>query len=92
MKIRLALTTFDTAINILIERGLKVYCEDLEECPEIDNKNDYYYKYWISVKDNFVVTAINPIELLRLAMICERYAENWLKKEYKSNYKYYFNK
>lgn len=83
MGLRIAMNTFEPALDIIKDKGFLISCD-------ISKENDNYNE-WVAIKDDFEISATNPVELLGLVLIYENFGEDWLKKQYSSNYMDYID-
>lgn len=70
MNLRIAMNTFTPALHSLKNMGYDVVCEE-DKDSECNN--------WNAKKDNLLISATNPVELLGLVIIAETYGKDWHK-------------
>ena len=80
--VRFSYNTFNPSLDIIIDLGYVVRCVKTAD-------DRLAFGEWQATKDECVITAFSPPELLGLVMIYETYGMQWSSQQYQSNYEEY---
>ena len=70
MNLHEAMNTYNIALHSIKECGYTISIEDVE------NSDDYF---WIASKNDNKISAFNPLSLLALVTVAEKYGTDWNK-------------